>query len=89
MKAFIEMSSQLRVTSYSDMTGGNLFRFLRQFHEDRVGKEMKVQEYILGKFNKQKFEDDKKEEERDRKNDITRHPPTKVTSISQSKSFHP
>ena len=29
-----------------------MFRFLRQYHEERDGKDVKVQEYFLGKFSK-------------------------------------
>lgn len=29
-----------------------MFRFLRQYHEERDGKDVKIQEYFLGKFSK-------------------------------------
>jgi hypothetical protein len=37
----------------------NIFivRFLRQYHEEREGKEIKVQEYFLGRFSKEKLEE--------------------------------
>ena len=53
-------------------------RFLRQYHEERDGKEVKVQEYFLGHFSSEKMEKLLAEEEKDKVNDITRHPPTKV-----------
>jgi hypothetical protein len=30
---------------------------LRQYHEERDGKEIKTQEYFLGKFSKDKFQE--------------------------------
>jgi endoplasmic reticulum lectin 1 len=32
-------------------------RYLRQYHEERDGKEVKIQEYFLGKFSKDKFQE--------------------------------
>ncbi len=34
-----------------------IFRYLRQYHEERDGKEIKTQEYFLGKFSKDKFQE--------------------------------
>jgi len=52
-------------------------KILRQYHEERSGKESKLQEYVLGRYDNVKLEQLMKEELTDRKNDITRHPPTK------------
>jgi hypothetical protein len=50
---------------------------LRQYHEERDGKEIKVQEYSLGKFTKEMFDELVAESEKDLAGGITRHPPTK------------
>jgi len=52
-------------------------RHLRQYHEEREGKSIKMQEYNLGKFTKEMFEELVTEHEKDKANGITRHPPTK------------
>jgi len=52
-------------------------RYLRQYHEERSGKEIKVQEYSLGKFTKEMFDQLVAEEQKDVEGEITRRPPTK------------
>jgi len=52
-------------------------KHLRQYHEEREGKTIKVQEYFLGKFNKEAYDFLVSEYEKDVANGITRHPPTK------------
>jgi len=52
-------------------------RYLRQYHEERSGKEIKVQEYSLGKFTKEMFDQLVVEEQKDVDSEITRRPPTK------------
>ena len=52
-------------------------KYLRQYHEEREGKNVKLQEYYLGKFTKVMFENLADEHEKDKANGITRHPPTK------------
>ena len=52
-------------------------KHLRQYHEEREGKSIKMQEYFLGKFTKEMFNEIKAEHEKDVANGITRHPPTK------------
>jgi len=53
-------------------------KHLRQYHEEREGKQVKLQEYFLGKFNKNLFEELVAEHKKDVANGITRHPPTKM-----------
>ena len=53
-------------------------KHLRQYHEERDGKQIKVQEYFLGKFNKNLFDELIAEHKKDVANGITRHPPTKM-----------
>jgi len=53
-------------------------KHLRQYHEEREGKQIKLQEYFLGKFNKNLFEELVAEHKKDVANGITRHPPTKM-----------
>merc|ERR1719341_33349 len=58
-------------------------KYLRQYHEERDGKDIKVQEYFLGKYTKEKFAEMLAQEKKDIENDITRHPPTKrIESMS-------
>lgn len=58
-------------------------KHLRQYHEERTGKDLKLQEYFLGRYSMEKLTQLIKEEEADKENDITRHPPTKkVQSLS-------
>jgi len=52
-------------------------RHLRQYHEEREGKTIKMQEYSLGKFTKEMLEEMVVEHEKDKANGITRHPATK------------
>jgi len=52
-------------------------RHLRQYHEEREGKTIKMQEYNLGKFTKEALDELKAEHQKDKANGITRHPPTK------------
>merc|ERR1719204_1932014 len=52
-------------------------KYLRQYHEERDGKEIKLQEYNLGKFTKEMFDELVAEHEKDLAGGITRHPPTK------------
>jgi len=52
-------------------------KHLRQYHEEREGKTIKVQEYFLGKFNKEAYDFLVSEYDKDVANGITRHPPTK------------
>ena len=53
-------------------------KHLRQYHEEREGKQIKLQEYFLGKFNKNLFDELVAEHKKDVANGITRHPPTKM-----------
>lgn len=52
-------------------------KYLRQYHEERDGKQIKTQEYFLGKFTKEMFNELVVEHEKDIANKITRPPPTK------------
>ena len=52
-------------------------KHLRQYHEERDGKSIKVQEYFLGKFTKEMYDELVSEYDKDVANGITRHPPTK------------
>lgn len=52
-------------------------KYLRQYHEERTGKDLKLQEYFLGRYSKEMMAQLIKEEAADKENDITRHPPTK------------
>jgi len=54
---------------------------LRQYHEEREGKKIKLQEYSLGTFSQEMMEELKTEEEKDKANDITRHPPSKKVEM--------
>jgi len=54
---------------------------LRQYHEEREGKNIKLVEYSLGVFSEQVMEELKTEAEKDRASDITRHPPTKKVEM--------
>jgi len=81
-KIFIGQTCAYRLESYwtYELCHG---RYLRQYHEERDGKEVKVQEYFLGRFGKENLDELFKDEERDKVNDITRHPPTKkIESMS-------
>jgi len=52
-------------------------KYLRQYHEERSGKDLKMQEFFLGKYSMEKLTQLAKAEAMDKENDITRHPPTK------------
>lgn len=73
---FVQQSCAYRLESYwtYELCHG---RFLRQYHEEREGKEIKTQEYFLGRFNRDKFTELLVAEKRDKDEGITRHPPTK------------
>lgn len=81
-KMMVQQSCAYRVESYwtYELCHG---RYLRQYHEERDGKEIKVQEYFLGKYSKERFDEMLAQEKKDMENDITRHPPTKkIESMS-------
>jgi len=75
-KLFVQQTCAYRLESYwtYELCHG---KHLRQYHEERDGKNIKVQEYYLGKFTKEMLDGLVADHERDTKNDITRHPPTK------------
>jgi endoplasmic reticulum lectin 1 len=52
-------------------------KYLRQYHEERAGKDLKLQEYFLGRYSMENLAQLAKEDAADKENDITRHPPTK------------
>ena len=52
-------------------------KHIRQYHEERDGKLIKMQEYILGTFNKEMLDELITKHQADVANGITRHPPTK------------
>ena len=52
-------------------------KHIRQYHEERDGKVIKMQEYILGTFTKEMMDELVSKHEKDVANGITRHPPTK------------
>ena len=53
-------------------------KHLRQYHEEREGKQIKMQEYFLGKYTRSMFDELVEEHKKDVSNGITRHPPTKM-----------
>ena len=73
---FTQQSCAYRLESYwtYELCHG---KYLRQYHEEREGKEIKLQEYNLGKFTKEMFDELVAEHEKDLAGGITRHPPTK------------
>jgi len=73
---FTQQSCAYRLESYwtYELCHG---KYLRQYHEEREGKEIKLQEYNLGKFTKEMFDELVSEHEKDLAGGITRHPPTK------------
>jgi len=75
-KMFTQQTCAYRLESYwtYELCHG---KHLRQYHEERDGKTIKVQEYFLGKFNKEMYDSLVAEYEKDVANGITRHPPTK------------
>jgi len=75
-KLFIQQACAYRLESYwtYELCHG---KFLRQYHEERDAKNIKVQEYFLGKFDKEKYEELLAAHEKDVMEGITRHPPTK------------
>lgn len=81
-KMMDQQSCAYRVESYwtYELCHG---KYLRQYHEERDGKDIKVQEYFLGKYTMEKFAEMLAQEKKDIENDITRHPPTKrIESMS-------
>ena len=52
-------------------------KHLRQYHEEREGKNIKLQEYFLGKFTKEQFNELVADHQKDVANGIKRTPPTK------------
>ena len=74
---FVESSCAYRAEPYwtYELCHG---KHLRQYHEERDGKTIKLQEYFLGLFTKDQFEELRAEHEKDVANGITRHPPTKM-----------
>jgi len=75
-KLFIQQACAYRLESYwtYELCHG---KFIRQYHEEREAKNIKVQEYFLGKFDKEKYEELLAAHEKDVVEGITRHPPTK------------
>ena len=75
-KLFTQQACAYRLESYwtYELCHG---RFLRQYHEERDGKQIKVQEYSLGKFTKEMFDELVVEQDKDLAGGITRHPATK------------
>jgi len=75
-KMFTQQSCAYRLESYwtYELCHG---KHLRQYHEERDGKSIKVQEYYLGKFTKEMYDDLVLAYDKDVANGITRHPPTK------------
>lgn len=75
-KLFIQQTCAYRLESYwtYELCHG---RFLRQYHEERDGKQIKLQEYKLGQFTKEMLDELMAEADKDLANGITRHPPTK------------
>lgn len=75
-KLFIQQACAYRLESYwtYELCHG---KFLRQYHEERDAKNIKVQEYFLGKFDKEKYDELQAAHEKDVLEGITRHPPTK------------
>merc|ERR1719346_369779 len=75
-KIFIQSQCAYRLEHYwtYELCHG---KYLRQYHEERDGKQIKTQEYFLGKFTKEMFNELVVEHEKDIANKITRPPPTK------------
>lgn len=75
-KMFTQQTCAYRLESYwtYELCHG---KHLRQYHEEREGKSIKVQEYYLGKFTKDMYDALVVDYEKDVANGITRHPPTK------------
>jgi len=75
-KMFTQQTCAYRLESYwtYELCHG---KHLRQYHEERDGKAIKVQEYYLGKFTKEMYDQLVADNEKDVANGITRHPPTK------------
>jgi len=75
-KLFTQQTCAYRLESYwtYELCHG---RLLRQYHEERDGKHIKLQEYKLGQFTKDMFDDLVVEANKDLAGGITRHPPTK------------
>eukprot|EP00092_Neocalanus_flemingeri_P090692 GFUD01114871.1.p1 GENE.GFUD01114871.1~~GFUD01114871.1.p1 ORF type:complete len:513 (+),score=176.78 GFUD01114871.1:136-1674(+) len=75
-KMFTQQTCAYRLESYwtYELCHG---KHLRQYHEERDGKSIKVQEYYLGKFTKEMYDSLVVENDKDVANGITRHPPTK------------
>jgi len=75
-KMFTQQTCAYRLESYwtYELCHG---KHLRQYHEERDGKSIKVQEYFLGKFTKEMYDELVSEYDKDVANGITRHPPTK------------
>jgi len=73
---FVQSSCSYRAEQYwtYELCHG---KHLRQYHEERDGKQIKTQEYFLGKFTKEMFNELVVEHEKDIANKITRPPPTK------------
>lgn len=75
-KMFTQQTCAYRLESYwtYELCHG---KHLRQYHEERDGKSIKVQEYYLGKFTKEMYDSLVADHDKDVANSITRHPPTK------------
>jgi len=75
-KMFTQQTCAYRLESYwtYELCHG---KHLRQYHEERDGKSIKVQEYYLGKFTKEMYDSLVVDFDKDVANGITRHPPTK------------
>jgi len=75
-KMFTQQTCAYRLESYwtYELCHG---KHLRQYHEERDGKSIKVQEYYLGKFTKEMHDSLVADYDKDVANGITRHPPTK------------
>jgi len=75
-KLFTQQACAYRLESYwtYELCHG---KALRQYHEEREDKSIKVQEYFLGRFDKEKYDELVAAHDKDVSEGITRHPPTK------------
>jgi len=73
---FVQQSCAYRIEAYwtYELCHG---KHIRQYHEERDGKVIKMLEYNLGTFSKEMLEELVSKHKKDVANGITRHPPTK------------